>query len=108
MTFYEFFQSFKDGKPFIVDTAGPGTCGIYMMRVLRMDEKGGQILWGPVNSDNNEEEYNVSTISWVELQLTTTWTIVDYFEFNLVKCECGAESIGIDSHSHWCNRARAA
>jgi hypothetical protein len=33
------------------------------------------------------------------------WVVEDWFES---KCECGAESIGMNTHSHWCGKASAA
>ena len=36
--------------------------------------------------------------------------LISYFEEKSIelRCECGAESIGVGSHSHWCGKASVA
>lgn len=54
-------------------------------------------------------DHTISNVEWEVIQNNNDvgLILVDWFDSTTeaVKCECGAESIGVGAHSHWCGKA---
>lgn len=98
-TIYQFLQPFLDGRPFLIATFASE----YVMQVVGHIDSIVEVAY-----EKTDGEFRVITFHQSDLQAICEWKLVDYFgDHTELKCECGAESIGVSAHSHWCAKAAA-
>ena len=107
MTIHEFLKPHLDGRPILISvTGGPE----FVMYVLEHKDSTMRIAYNSLNNDDDDTNtYNIAPLAYSELLAKCEWNLIDYFVDNsTLKCECGAESIGVNTHSSWCRKASAA
>jgi hypothetical protein len=92
-------ERFADKKSIVVQEIGEGA--EFELQILR-NKDGFLAIYH--NTNGYEERWLKDS-----LPMNVETFLIDWFdEVSELKCECGAESIGVNNHSSWCGKASAA